>query len=245
MRKKIIAREVLVFFGCIIFMGILLLFAWAKESYYEHKVAGVQEGIDQLNNRLLELPTEYDWWLYNEVTSKFKESSKVSLADFDIPVDKNKKKYKVVTDPKILAQLNAGEPTANNVDWNMVLDETTLVSFSEFQKNLKSAVYIHAVANFLNIGIGPKEVENGFGYTRESSNKSNAIKDSISALTLRMSNYSANRYDSYKFNFYIAKCIIFILFVAYVLRFSIMSILWALRTVKGDKSVSNNQTQSL
>lgn len=229
-KKRILAREVLIFFGCgIVFafiFGILVL----KNNYYERLIAQARYEIIPLSDEVANLPTDYDWELYNQVKGEFVLNSKKSISP-----------------PTVLNNdsLVSTHLISNEIDWSSIpdeVDENSLpyVSFIEFQDDLKSDEYQKKISRIINSNINSEEIKKGFGYDAKVYEKKKALNIKIETLTNKMSGYFNSECTGGLLKNYLMTISIVILTVVYVFRFAIMSIIWAIKTVKQDEPQNQN-----
>ncbi len=223
-QKKIIAREVLVFFGCIATMIVLCLFAMIKNAYYNHEISKVENRIKPISDELSNLPTDYLWNEYNKIKNNFR--------------------YILTTGP-ILVELKSDGQEWGDSDIPIIDRPDNIIepiSFGEFSKKIKEPSYLLKLNRTKGIYIDAGRAIKSIGYNYIVYQKTKELNDKIDVLKNESSKHYQKILSTQGWYDYILSCTVIIFIVAYIIRLSIISVIWAFRIMKKEREPHNTNT---
>lgn len=211
-KKKALAREVLVFFGCIVLLGLLLSLILLRNLYYEQRISLLNKKSTIISEQLLVLPSSYDLDLYNQIKPFFKVPVQAANSNINISSE----------DKDILDDFNS--TMLNNV------------SYEEFKKLIINSDYQNRVGKILGIRVDSSSVIRNLNYNSSIGSKREELAKSFDAINSSAAYYSINSASQGD----IIRCLLIglllIVVIGYGLRFSIVLIVWAIKEVKRDDS---------
>ncbi len=84
-RNRIIAKEIIIVFSSIIFLGLIWLFLILRDSYYENQIEKLKKINTELSDHVSMLPTDKILWVYEETKKDFVENYKLETSKYAIP----------------------------------------------------------------------------------------------------------------------------------------------------------------
>lgn len=202
--NKIIAREILVFFGSLIVLLLLYCIPLTKNTYYSSSIASYANKQNTLYGQLDKLPTNYTWILYENAKRAMTKTTAIDWFD-------NKKTSKSEIEP-----------------------------FNDFQEQLKNEQYRGGIATLIHETIDENKVAKSIGYSSTVSIQISQINDDILKLTENINSASIKILSEADIWHYMMVCCLIVILIAYGLRYSVISILWAINTIKNDTTSQQN-----
>lgn len=206
--KKVLAREVLIFFGSLLVVIILWCFALLENAYNAHSISYLQDRKSEIDKQVSSLPSDYDENLYEQAKKVFDPSP-----------------GGVVTDPIIIAAFNS-EDTAIKVE------PIEYVSFDEFKSKINEEKYRKRLELSLSRTIDYTEVKKGFAHNHIVANKINELRQTEGKLSDSEYYYESKLRDDSAMWFYVFICSVIVVSIVYVLRFAVVIIIWSIKTIK-------------
>jgi len=211
-KKKVLAREVLVLFGCIALLGLLFSLILLRNLYYEERISSLNKKSAIISDQLIALPSSYDLDLYNKIKPFFKNTQAANL-NSNINISSE--------DKDILDDFNYS--MLNNV------------SYEEFKKLIVNSDYQKRVGNILGIIVDSFSVIKNLNYNNSIGSERDELVKSLYDINSSVAYYSINSASQGDIIRYLMIGLLVIILVGYGLRFSIVLIIWAIREIKKDE----------
>lgn len=219
MKKRILAREVLVFFGCIVIIGLLSLYPMIANLYWQAKLDSREAQSNSITQAIAALPTDYNVRLYEMAKRKMiPDDTATSLLS-------DGSHGRPVTDPKILAQLNDDKADSY----------IPTIAFSDFERKIQNENYRDSIAYSIGQSIEKAEIVASIGYNNSIAKQISGLESQRKYLDDQLQSYSSKEFSANQTMWYIATSAIVLFLVAYVLRFSIVAVFWAINIIKKGK----------